>query len=245
MGSEGFLIYILSIEKSTVHGITLRKTSEKLCQVNIRHIHTSHTAHSGLDDLRIIHIRRITTAEDTRDAEPISNTDNGAKVAGVLHSIESKIQLLVIYNMLTATTNREHGKHLLRMLKEADLAQLIFRNDHITFLHPHRRIPVIPLLSGNNHLRLHKCHQISNDLRTFCRKSPVLATPFLGLQRADILYLVLAYHTIYLNIPTKVRFFFLLLQNKNNKSGEQIIKTIFHHISYLRFIRMPGRMLSH
>ena len=52
-------------------------------------------SHGGLHGLGVVDVGAGWGAKDVLDAEPVSEPDNGAEVAGVLHVVEGEAELLL------------------------------------------------------------------------------------------------------------------------------------------------------
>ena len=52
-------------------------------------------SHGGLDGLGVVDVGAGWGTKDVLDTEPVSEPDNGAEVAGVLHVIEGEAELLL------------------------------------------------------------------------------------------------------------------------------------------------------
>ena len=50
-------------------------------------------SHGGLHHFGVVGIGGVLAAIDGVDAEPVGNADDGAEVAGILHTVESKCEV--------------------------------------------------------------------------------------------------------------------------------------------------------
>ena len=93
MLGEGLLIDIIAIEQRTINGIVLWQCIKKLQQVGIYNMYMRKTSHSGLYYLGVVGISGILAAIDGVNTEPVGYANDGTEVAGILHTVESQIEV--------------------------------------------------------------------------------------------------------------------------------------------------------
>ena len=96
MRSERLVIDVAPIEQRAVDRHGGGEEGHPPVEVGVGDIHTGDATHGGLHHLRVKGIGCGETTDDATDAKPISDADDGAKIARVLHPIEGDEQLLVI-----------------------------------------------------------------------------------------------------------------------------------------------------
>ena len=79
---------IFAVEQGAINGVVGGKAIDELLEINIYNVHARNASHGGLHHLRIPCINGVFATEDMGDAEPIGNTDNSAKITGILYAIE-------------------------------------------------------------------------------------------------------------------------------------------------------------
>ena len=90
---KGLLVDVLAVEQGTVDGKVAGQCVEELQQVCINYMYVRETSHCCLYHLRVVGISSVFTAKDGVDAEPVGNADDGAEVTGILHTVESQIEV--------------------------------------------------------------------------------------------------------------------------------------------------------
>ena len=130
------------------------------------------------------------------NAKPVGYADDGAQVAGVLHTVEGKTKFVQrTVGEQGRAGDVEGGQHLLRMLQKTHLAQFVVGHGHIVRAGSHAHC-FIPLCGGDDlHRRGHR-HEVGHHLGAFGHKQPLFHTVLFQFQRPYMLDNVLAYHVL-------------------------------------------------
>ena len=147
------------------------------------------------------------------DAKPVGNADDGAQVARVLYAIQGEAQFLGVdfrkaevlllrlflrvvgILLIAAGILSENSQHLLRMLQEAHLLQLLLGHLY-HFCLSRKVLAVEPLLGSHNEVGWLQGEQVIYYLETFRHELSFLVAVLLQFERTNVFYLILANHLL-------------------------------------------------
>ena len=185
------------------------------------------------------------------DAKPVGNADDGAQVARVLYAIQGEAQFLGVdfrkaevlllrlflrvvgILLIAARILSEYSQHLLRMLQEAHLLQLLLGHLY-HFCLIRKVLAVEPLLGSHNEVGRLQGEQVIYYLETFRHELSFLVAVLLQFERTNVFYLILANHLLLFLIfnGCKGTQFSLKWQNSCIKFWKSEKKTVYlQHIS--------------
>ena len=190
VGGQLLGVDILTVEQGTIDGHL--GLFYQCFQIGIDHVDAGNTAHRGLDHLGVPHVGSVFGTEDGLDAKPVGQTDDGAQIARVLHTIEGQIQGLAVQGGGIAMGGQlKHAQHLLGMLQETQLAQLV-----VGHLHGTHAMGGDPFANSKEHAGGEpRMKEIAHNLGTFGNEESLLAAVFLLLKLMNELNVVFADHT--------------------------------------------------
>ena len=111
--------------------------------------HAGNCTHGSLNYLGTITVSCSCGTDDVVDAKPVAQTDDGAKVAWVLNTVECQCQFIGRGREWRVFWDIEHGKHILWSLQETCLLHL-FASNLEAFLSKRMGIVVLlPPLGGS------------------------------------------------------------------------------------------------
>ena len=121
VGGEGTLVDVQSIKEGAIDGGGVQGClGEEVVQVGIVHTDARDGSHGGLYGLGVEDVGRFGGAYDIFDAKPVGQSADGAQIAWVLHSVQSKNQSFgtCLWMWQLPLWQGKESQHLLRMLKQ-------------------------------------------------------------------------------------------------------------------------------
>ena len=125
-----FPVEVVTIKEGTINRDVGRQMTKHLRQIDVVNLHMSNAAHRSLHGLWIVDVGTATRTEDVLNTEPVCQTDDSAKVARVLHVIESEAELAACHVGRIHFIDRltKDGKHLLGRFLKTHTPQLVIRH---------------------------------------------------------------------------------------------------------------------